>query len=357
MKNEIAGYLELTNINKSFGPTQVVRDLNLSVREGEFVSLLGPSGCGKTTTLQMIAGFEEPTQGQIRLAGKDITRMPPNERQIGVVFQNYALFPHMTVADNITFGLDLRKTDAGTKTKRLNELLELVALGGMEDRFPRQLSGGQQQRVAIARALAIQPRVLLLDEPFSNLDARLRGGMQAEVKRLQRETGITAVLVTHDQSEAMALSDHLAIMRQGQIVQYDTPQVAYDRPSSAYVGNFLGNTNLLRLPVSGVEGGRANVSVLGHRAAIDAPNGYRSGDLAVSLRPERVRFEPGVSDIAVPATIRMREFLGNAWQFEAETGIGPVSLSVPHGGSTVPSEGDTLTLHWHSSDMRAVYAD
>ena len=357
MQADQPGYLRLANINKSFGTTQVVRELNLSVREGEFVSLLGPSGCGKTTTLQMIAGFEEPTQGQIHLAGKDITRMPPNERQIGVVFQNYALFPHMSVAENITFGLDLRKTDAAAKAKRLDQLLELVALGGMKDRFPRQLSGGQQQRVAIARALAIQPRVLLLDEPFSNLDARLRGGMQAEVKRLQRETGITAVLVTHDQSEAMALSDHLAIMRQGQIVQYDTPQVAYDRPSSAYVGNFLGNTNLLKLPVAGVADGRATVSVLGRSLSVDAPSGYRAGELSVSLRPERVRFEQYGADMAVPATIRTREFLGNAWQFEAETGIGPVSLTVPHKGTEVPSEGEALMLHWNSNDMRAVYAD
>lgn len=357
MHAEQSGYLRLANINKTFGTTQVVRELNLSVREGEFVSLLGPSGCGKTTTLQMIAGFEEPTQGQIHLAGKDITRMPPNERQIGVVFQNYALFPHMSVAENITFGLDLRKTDPAAKKKRLDQLVELVALGGMESRFPRQLSGGQQQRVAIARALAIQPRVLLLDEPFSNLDARLRGGMQAEVKRLQRETGITAVLVTHDQSEAMALSDHLAIMRQGQIVQYDTPQVAYDRPSSAYVGNFLGNTNLLKLPVTAVSEGRASVAVLGNSMAVDAPSGYRSGELSISLRPERVRFDAEGANVGVPAVIRTREFLGNAWQFEAETGIGHVSLSVPHKGDHVPSEGDSLMLHWHSNDMRAVYAD
>jgi len=351
------GYLSLVGIDKSFGATHVVRGLDLSVNEGEFISLLGPSGCGKTTTLQMIAGFEEPTQGRIHLAGRDITRLPANERQIGVVFQNYALFPHMSVAQNVTFGLDLRKVDAAAKAKRLGELLELVALSGLQERYPRQLSGGQQQRVAIARALAIEPRVLLLDEPFSNLDARLRGGMQSEVKRLQRETGITAVLVTHDQSEAMSLSDRLAIMRQGKIIQIDAPQTAYDQPRSAYVGNFLGNTNLLKLPILRRDDRTVTVSISQQDTAVAAPPGSPTEPLLISLRPERVRFEPQSSDIKIQGRIRSREFHGSVWQFETDTELGPVTVSVAHEGFDVPVEGTVLPLHWSSTDMRAVYAD
>jgi putative spermidine/putrescine transport system ATP-binding protein len=236
-------FLELDRVGKQFGSQTVVDDFSLAVAKGEFISFLDPSGCGKTTTLQMIAGFLEPSRGAIRLEGRDLTAVHPARRGLGIVFQSYALFPHMTAAENVAFGLEMRGVKQGERAKRVRAALAMVGLAGFEERYPRRMSGGQQQRVALARALVIQPSVLLLDEPLSNLDAKLREDMQIELRQIQRTIGTTTILVTHDQNEAMSLSDRIVVMSQGRIEQIGTPQETYERPASAFVSQFLGKTN------------------------------------------------------------------------------------------------------------------
>ena len=239
-------YLVLGGLTKRFGDTLAVNGLDLSIRKGEFVSLLGPSGCGKTTTLQMIAGFIEPTSGSVTLDGQDLLRVPPRARGLGIVFQSYALFPHMTVAGNVAFGLEMRGLPRRERENRVREALALVGLEPFAARLPRQLSGGQQQRVALARALVIRPSLLLLDEPLSNLDAKLREEMRDELRAIQRQTGATTILVTHDQAEAMALSDRIVVMNHGRAEQVASPQDVYAKPATPFVAQFLGRINHLR---------------------------------------------------------------------------------------------------------------
>ena len=238
--------VSVSGVSKSFGATLAVNDVSLQVGKGEFLTLLGPSGCGKTTLLNLIAGFIEPERGEIEIEGERVTRMPPYRRSIGMVFQNYALFPHMTVAQNIAFGLKMRKVPAAEIEKRVNGALDMVRLPEMGERRPRQLSGGQQQRVALARALVINPKVVLLDEPFSAIDKNLRAEMQVELKQIQKRIGITTVFVTHDQSEALSLSDRIAVMSQGRIEQVSEPAMLYRSPASSFVASFIGDVN--RLP-------------------------------------------------------------------------------------------------------------
>jgi spermidine/putrescine ABC transporter ATP-binding subunit len=241
--------LRLANVVKRFGPTIAVRDLSLEARRGEFVSLLGPSGCGKTTTLRMIAGYLRPESGVIELDGQDVTRVPPYRRDIGMVFQNYALFPHLSVWDNVAFGLRMRRVPRAELRRRVGEALALVRLEGLGGRKPGELSGGQQQRVALARAIVIRPRLLLFDEPLSNLDARLRKSMQIELRNLQEALGITTVHVTHDQEEALSLSDRVAILNEGRLEQEGRPLEIYTRPRSVFVADFVGQSNLIRAHV------------------------------------------------------------------------------------------------------------
>src|SRR5579864_3964444 len=236
-------FLVLEQLTKAYGEVIAVDRLSLAVEKGEFVTLLGPSGCGKTTTLQMIAGFVEPTSGGITLDGADLLAIRPNRRGLGIVFQSYALFPHMTAAENVAFGLEMQRVPRAEREKRVAETLALVGLSALTDRFPRKMSGGQQQRVALARALVIRPSVLLLDEPLSNLDAKLREEMQIELRQIQRTLGTTTILVTHDQGEAMALSDRVVVMNHGRVEQIAAPQDAYERPATAFVSQFLGKTN------------------------------------------------------------------------------------------------------------------
>ncbi|MBU8874936.1 ABC transporter ATP-binding protein [Reyranella sp. MMS21-HV4-11] len=302
-------FLELEKLTKSFGSHNAVDGLTLGVEKGEFVALLGPSGCGKTTTLQMIAGFVEPTSGAIRLGGKDLLAMKPAKRGLGIVFQSYALFPHMTVAENVGFGLEMQGVAAAERKTRVGETLELVGLGAFTARFPRQMSGGQQQRVALARALVIRPQVLLLDEPLSNLDAKLREGMQIELRQIQRTVGTTTILVTHDQAEAMALSDRIVVMNQGKAEQIGPPHEAYERPATPFVANFLGKTNLV--------------------------NG-------ATVRPERISFAPA----GLAGTVRTRIFQGNHWLYQIETASGLVTVIRQNTGEAMPGEGDAVHLAW-----------
>jgi putative spermidine/putrescine transport system ATP-binding protein len=278
-------YLTLTDIQKRFGEFHAVQDFNLSATKGEFVSFLGPSGCGKTTTLRMIAGFETPTSGTITIDGRDVTRVPPNRRNVGMVFQSYALFPNMTVADNIGFGLKVRKRPADQIRKRVAELLEIVNLPDRGGRYPYQLSGGQQQRVALARALAFEPQVLLLDEPLSALDAKIRVALRHEIREIQRQLGITTVYVTHDQEEALSLSDRVVVMSDGRMEQVGTPFEIYNFPATAFVASFVGTLNVLQATV--VDPARGEVSISGQLVRLAKGfEGGRGQEVRVAIRPE-----------------------------------------------------------------------
>jgi len=302
-------FLVLEALTKRFGGHVAVDGLSLGVDKGEFVALLGPSGCGKTTTLQMIAGFVEPTSGAVRLEGRDLLAMKPSRRGLGIVFQSYALFPHMTVAENVAFGLEMQGVAAAERTRRVGETLELVGLTAFTGRFPRQLSGGQQQRVALARALVIRPQILLLDEPLSNLDAKLREEMQIELRQIQRTVGTTTILVTHDQAEAMALSDRIVVMNHGRAEQIGPPHEAYERPATPFVASFLGKTNLLD---------------------------------GATVRPEKISFAAA----GLAGTVRTRIFQGNHWLYQVDTPRGLVTVIRQNTGEPMPAEGEAVHLAW-----------
>jgi spermidine/putrescine transport system ATP-binding protein len=307
--------ITLEHVVKRFGSYVAVQDADFAIERGEFFSLLGPSGCGKTTTLRMIAGFELPTSGRILLEGKDVSQVPPYRRNVNTVFQHYALFPHMTVADNVAFGPRSQKVGQQETARRVEALLSVVRLTQYADRKPAQLSGGQQQRVALARALANYPSALLLDEPLGALDLKLRQAMQIELKRIQREIGITFIYVTHDQEEALTMSDRIAVMNEGRVEQIGTPQEIYHSPSSVFVANFIGVANLVPVIVQHVNGGDATVVVAGsHRVRV--PTGtqrLRPGSAAtVMVRPERLRLTETapLDGTGVPVTLEHAVFQG-----------------------------------------------
>ena len=322
--------VELDGVTKRYGDTAAVDDVSLSVREGEFFTLVGPSGCGKTTTLRLIAGFEEPTAGTIRFSGESVAGVPPEDRDVGVVFQNYALFPHMTVGENVGYGLNFADPPEGmSRSERVAELLELVDLPDAADRDPESLSGGQQQRVAMARALAPGPDLLLLDEPMSALDAQLRERLRVQVRRIQSELGITTVYVTHDQEEALAISDRVAVMRDGTPEQIAPPRTVYREPSSRFVAEFVGDNNVFVGRVVDVEGGdvddsaprTAGVDVGGEilRVEVDDVIDVAPGDrLTFCVRPEYLRIGDGESRIR--ATVESAEFLGETTRITLDWG-------------------------------------
>jgi thiamine transport system ATP-binding protein len=314
--------VELDGVAKAYGETAAVENCSLAVERGEFFTLVGPSGCGKTTTLRLLAGFEAPTRGTVRIDGDDVAGVPPEDRDVGVVFQNYALFPHMTVAENVGYGLQFADPpgDVG-REERVRELLELVDLAGFGDRDPDSLSGGQAQRVAMARALAPGPDVLLLDEPMSALDARLRERLRVQVREIQRELGITTVYVTHDQEEALAVSDRVAVMRAGTPEQVGPPREVYRRPATRFVAEFVGDNNVLEGTVRSVTGGVAEVAVEGadERLAVAADGTVpATGDaVTVCVRPERLSVG-GERRTELPATVRSSEFLGESTRVRCE---------------------------------------
>lgn len=328
-------FLTLTDVSKAYGPLYAVEDMNLSIAKGEFVSLLGPSGCGKTTTLQMIAGFVDVTRGRITLDGTDITHAKPNSRGLGIVFQTYALFPHMTVQGNVSFGLEMLKMPKAERLDRVRAALALVHLEELASRYPRELSGGQRQRVAVARALVIEPPVLLLDEPLSNLDAKLREEMQFELRQIHRKVGTTTVMVTHDQSEAMSISDRVVVMEGGRVTQVDEPYRLYEHPRTRFISTFVGKANVLSGPV--VPDG-ASV-----RFAIDAGS--------ISIRPEKislVREGEGLVD----GTIVERFFLGSQWLYRVETPLGDLTVLAPNTGAPPLPENAPTGLAWDQGLMR-----
>jgi iron(III) transport system ATP-binding protein len=317
--------LRLENLVKSFpargggGVVHAVDDVSLDIRTGEFVTLLGPSGCGKTTTLRLIAGFELPTAGSIRLDGKDITNVPPNRRDMALVFQNYALFPHMSVTDNVAYGLQTRGLKRVEIARRVKEMLGSMGLGGLGERRPNQLSGGQQQRVALARCLVMQPRILLFDEPLSNLDAKLRVQMRAEIHGLQRRMNITSVYVTHDQIEAMALSDRIIVMNAGKIEQSGTPQEIYHLPRTRFVADFIGRANFLPAEIRAITGESAEVELLGRRMPVKNSFGHTSGAaVSAMLRPETLEL---ADDPSLPqVTVVQAMYLGSETEYVVQAG-------------------------------------
>ncbi|MGE0225878.1 MAG: ABC transporter ATP-binding protein, partial [Acetobacteraceae bacterium] len=344
--------VELINVEKSFGRVQAVANVSLRIAEGEFVALLGPSGCGKTTTLNLLAGFIEPTGGDIRFNGTSIARMPPHRRNIGVVFQSYALFPHMTVFQNVAFGLEMRKVPRADVATRVRRALDIVHLTQMEDRNIRQLSGGQQQRVALARALVIEPAVLLLDEPLSNLDATLREQMRFEIREIQQRVGITTVFVTHDQSEAMAAADRLVVMDKGAICQVGTAREIYERPVNTFVAGFIGQANLLPGTVRLASGIEVQVELPGGAVVTAAGRpGLQPGqDVTLMLRPEDAAVEPQApaQGNALPGTVLRASMLGATVNIGVSVGDQVVSVIAPR-GVAVPPVGSAAFVTWNPS--------
>jgi putative spermidine/putrescine transport system ATP-binding protein len=304
-------FVELVDVRKSFGRHLAVESFSLQVEEGEFVSFLGGSGCGKTTTLRMIAGFETPTSGSIRIKGADVVQMPPNRRGVGMVFQNYALFPNMTAMQNIGFGLKVAGSSAAEIKDRVAEMLSLIHMEEYGDRYPHQMSGGQQQRVALARALAVRPGVLLLDEPLSALDAKIRVRLRAEIRAIQKTLGITTIYVTHDQEEALSISDRIVVMKDGRIQQVGTPFEIYNRPATSFVASFIGSSNVLHARV--VDPARGTVSVDGQEIRAAGPlAGAAGGDVRLTIRPESIAIQNGIpSNNHLKGTLSNVIFLGS----------------------------------------------
>jgi putative spermidine/putrescine transport system ATP-binding protein len=350
-------FLSIQSVSKAFGQTTVVEDFNLEVERGEFVSFLGPSGCGKTTVLRMVAGFEEPTSGRVLVGGKDITFLKPNQRNVGMVFQAYALFPNLTVAQNIGFGLKVAGMSKAESEARVAEMLEMIKLPQFGDRYPYQLSGGQQQRIALARALAPKPKLLLLDEPLSALDAKVRVSLREEIRAIQKQLGITTIFVTHDQEEALSISDRIAVMYGGKAEQVGTPFEIYNRPATKFVANFVGTLNVLEGTVSDAGAGKVRVDT--EEIALQGKlNGSKTGDtLSLALRPEAISLgkRPG-NDASLSGQISDVNFLGSVIRVRVGIGESSVSLDTFNNSTTPPpvvgekaeisfSSGDVLVLH------------
>ncbi|PGY09095.1 ABC transporter ATP-binding protein [Bacillus sp. AFS031507] len=347
-------YLCLENVVKTFNKTEVVKKMNLEIKQGELVSFLGPSGCGKTTTLNMIAGFLDVDGGRIVVDGKPVHLLPPNKREMGMVFQNYALFPHMTVFDNVAYGLKLRKVSKSEIHTRVTEALEMVRLAGYEKRYPKELSGGQQQRVSLARALVIKPKVLLLDEPLSNLDAKLRQEMREEIVEIQKKVGITTIFVTHDQEEALAISDRIAVMYEGRIEQVDTPVAIYNHPQTDFVSRFIGEVNQIQGQVlEALSDNQCLVSLDGYKQVLLV---HQPKDSVIDfyIRPEKIQISIENSD-GLQVSVERKMFLGaktryilvnKEKQFIAD--ISNVALN-----PDLVQEGKHVCIKWNPEDLLA----
>ena len=355
--------VRLERVSKLFGDVAAVDDLSLDIAEGEFFSMLGPSGCGKTTTLRMIGGFEDPSLGTVYLGGRDVTDDPPFKRDVNTVFQSYALFPHLDVYENVAFGLRRRKVDKGEIETRVKDAMNLVDLIGFETRKPPQMSGGQQQRVALARALVNHPKVLLLDEPLGALDLKLRKKMQLELKRIQQEVGITFIYVTHDQEEAMTMSDRLAVMRHGKIEQLGDPRFVYENPATEFVAGFLGASNLLEGEVKESTDATSTV-VLTDGNSVTLPNARIPSDagsrIKIGVRPEKVSISRGTDapsgTNSIGGTVSMTTYIGVSHQYKVSTQDGTVlTVYVQNlGTDEAPQQGEHVTLAWNPDHTFAV---
>ena len=332
--------VELSAITKKYGEVLAVDAVSFAIEAGHLVTLLGPSGCGKTTTLRMIAGLEIPTAGRILIGGEDVTRLPPSARDVSMVFQSYALFPHMTVMENVSYGLAGQPKAA--QREKAAEGLRMVGLEGYEDRLPSELSGGQQQRVACARALVLEPRVLLFDEPLSNLDAKLRRRMREDIRDLQQGLGLTSVYVTHDQEEALAVSDKIIVMNNGTIAQEGTPADLYERPTDAFVADFIGGANLVRCEIVGREDGKALVRL--GPITLKLPSRLDGTDAMLVVRPSAVRLDRSPSPHSLPAEIRKATYLGSHWDYLVATEVGEIFVTQPDAAPHAPGASVHLTL-------------
>jgi spermidine/putrescine transport system ATP-binding protein len=353
------GEVVLVDLVKRFADVTAVAGINLDMPPGEFFSLLGPSGCGKTTTLRLIAGFERPDEGQILLDGVDMVQTPPHKRNVNTVFQSYALFPHLSVADNVGFGLRYKEVTKQEAKKQVSDALELVRLQGLERRRPSQLSGGQQQRVALARALVLNPSVLLLDEPLGALDAKLRKALQIELKALQEEVGITFIYVTHDQEEALTMSDRLAVMSNGRVEQIGTPSEVYEEPSTSYVADFLGVSNLMDADAEGPDGdGRCRIQLGDFELVAARGDTDARGDVKVVIRPERIRLEDSgtTGENRIPGMVERVVYVGSTMQVIVHLASGPTLQAwVQNQGDGLPfAQGHPLTVHLPADALRVL---
>ena len=350
-----APYLSINGISKSFGTMQVVRNADIEIGRGEFVSFLGPSGCGKTTILRMVAGFETPSAGSISIDGRDVTYLKPSQRNIGMVFQSYALFPNLTVAGNIGFGLRVAGESRAGIDQRVKEMLALIGLPQLADRFPWQLSGGQQQRVALARAIAPRPSVLLLDEPLSALDAKIRVSLREEIRAIQQDLGITTIFVTHDQEEALSMSDRVMVMNQGRIEQIGTPAEIYNHPTTSFVAGFVGTLSQLDATVTDPARGEARVGDA-TISGLSLPTSARAGDaLRLALRPESLRRDQREGDQTLEARIQSVNFLGAVIRIKLLIGDVPLSLDTFNDPTRPPPvTGQTIKVHFAPQTVLAL---
>ncbi len=347
--------VEIKNVNKIFGENHVVHDLDLTIYEGEFLTMLGPSGCGKTTILRMIGGFEEPSGGQILVEGERVEEKEPFERNVNTVFQSYALFPHMDIFNNVAYGLKMKKVKKEEISRRVKEMLALVQLNGFEKRYPSQLSGGQKQRVAIARALINRPKVLLLDEPLGALDLKLRKEMQLELKNLQKKLGITFVYVTHDQEEALAMSDRIAVMNQGYLDQLDTPEKVYEKPVTRFVADFIGESNIFEATMSEITGNTASIGLeVGYALGL-AEEGvtYAPSEMVYAcVRPEKVLFsQETIEGFNIKGVVREQIYVGNIIKSNVIIANGQTVKISRLDIDEVPKVGERINLYWNSDDV------
>ena len=353
MINQKAGSVTFENVKKTFGAFTAIPDLSLTIEPGTLVTLLGPSGCGKTTTLRMLAGLEHPTAGRILIGGKDVTMLPANERDVSMVFQSYALFPHMSSLDNVAYGLESSGLSRREAREKAEEGLALVGLAGMGGRLPAELSGGQQQRVAVARALVLEPQVLLLDEPLSNLDARLRRRVRTEIRELQQRLGFTAVYVTHDQDEALAVSDRIIVMKDGEIAQSGAPRDLYEFPASAFIADFMGEANVIACEVVGIEGSEARVLVGGREHRVPAGRA-KPGAASLAIRPGSVTLSEGRGE-GLSGRILHSAYLGDHVEYEVETDVGTLFI-VDHAVDRILPAASDATLGFKGRGIALINA-
>ena len=345
--------IRLEGVTRSYGSTRAIDNVSMAIGHGEFFTLLGPSGCGKTTLLRMIAGFTDVERGSIWFGERRIDAVPAHQRNTGMVFQSFAVFPNLTVAGNVAYGLRARNVGRADTEARVSRALALVQLGTLGDRWPHELSGGQLQRVAIARSMVIEPAVLLFDEPLSNLDAQLRTHMRVEIRQLQQQLGLTAVYVTHDQEEALAISDRIAVMRGGRVEQIGPPEAIYGTPGTAFVAEFMGSTNMLPGRIEGVDGAEVGVRAAGAMFRVQGARGKRGDSVLLSIRPETIRvLDAGAAGPTVTATLAMREFLGPTLRLHTTLPDGtPLRVAVLGGQGIGPAVGKPLLLGYDPAQI------
>ncbi|WP_457650199.1 ABC transporter ATP-binding protein [Profundibacter sp.] len=352
MTNLTTGSVQFDGVVKKYGAVTALKKLDLTIEPGQLVTLLGPSGCGKTTTLRLIAGLEPSTEGRILIGGHDVTHLSATYRKVSMVFQSYALFPHMSVLDNVAYGLTVKSMPKREAHEKAEEGLAMVGLAGYGPRLPSELSGGQQQRVAVARAIVLEPEVLLLDEPLSNLDAKLRRHVREEIRQIQQNLGLTAVYVTHDQEEAMAVSDRIIVMKDAEIAQEGTPHDLYERPNSSFIADFIGDANLIDCEVVQANGDTADIEVTGQK--LNVPNTDRpKGGARIVIRPHQIRLKPRVADEGFEGVISYAAYLGNQVQYTVDGALGQLFV-ISNTTANPLAMGDSVSIMMDPSEMRLV---